>query len=146
VPVFVDTNVLVHWRDATAPDRQARAAEWLQHLWRSREGRLSIQVLNEYYVTVTRKLKPGLDADTARGDVRRFGAWRPVSIDTTIVEGAWRTQDRHGLSFWDSLIVSAAQRTRAALLLSEDLTHGQSFDGLRVVNPFAVEPHGAVAG
>lgn len=146
MPVFVDSNVLVYWRDSTEADKQRRAAEWLARLWRSRLGRLSSQVLSEYYVTVTRKLVPGLDPGTARDDVRRFAVWRPVAVDMALTEGAWRAQDRHGLAFWDGLILAAAQRTRSTLLLSEDLTHGQKLDEVRVVNPFLVDPNAAAIG
>ncbi|MBI4539827.1 MAG: hypothetical protein HY704_10010 [Gemmatimonadetes bacterium] len=75
--VFVDTNILVYSRDASEPEKQPRAMEWLELLWRSRRGRISVQVLEEYYVTVTGKLKPGMDRAVARSDVRAFEAWKP---------------------------------------------------------------------
>jgi predicted nucleic acid-binding protein len=136
VPVFVDTNVLVYARDASDPAKQSTAAAWIQHLWTGAGGRLSVQVLQEYYVTVTRKLAPGLNADEARDDVRDLAAWRPVKIDEAIVEGAWRIEDRFGLSFWDSLIVAAAQAADCETLLTEDLQHGFDIDGLRIADPF----------
>jgi predicted nucleic acid-binding protein len=67
VPIFVDTNVLVDARDSADLEKQATASAWMQHLWTSAEGRLSVQVLQEYYVTVTRKLDPGLNADRSPG-------------------------------------------------------------------------------
>ena len=136
MPVFVDTNVLVYARDASDPAKQSTAAAWIQHLWTGAGGRLSVQVLQEYYVTVTRKLAPGLNADEARDDVRDLAAWRPVKIDEAIVEGAWRIEDRFGLSFWDSLIVAAAQAADCETLLTEDLQHGFDIDGLRIADPF----------
>ena len=140
VPVFVDTNVLVTSRDATERRKQPKASAWLGHLWRAREGRLSIQVLQEYYVTVTRKLTPGLQADVARRDVSLLQAWRPVVIDEAIVEDAFVGEDRWGLSFWDALIVSAARAAGCPHLLSEDLQAGQDFDGVVAVDPFVTEP------
>jgi predicted nucleic acid-binding protein len=139
VPVFVDTNVLVYARDASDPERQATAAAWIEHLWTTAAGRLSIQVLQEYYVTTTRKLDPGLPSDEARQDVRDLAAWRPVRIDEAIVEAAWRLEDRYELSFWDSLIVAAAQAAACEALLTEDLQHGLDIDGLRIADPFQTE-------
>jgi predicted nucleic acid-binding protein len=136
VPVFVDTNVLVNARNASELEKQAAAAAWLEHLWASATGRLSVQVLQEYYVTVTRKLDPGLPVDEAREDVSDLAAWRPVRIDEAIVDAAWRVEDRFGLSFWDSLIVAAAQAAGCELLLTEDLQHDLLIDGLRVADPF----------
>lgn len=91
---FVDTNLLVYARDATLPDKQARAAQWLERLWELRAGRLSVQVLQEYYVTVTSKLALGLSAVEARDDVRALMTWEPLAIDGHVMEAAWRVQDR----------------------------------------------------
>jgi predicted nucleic acid-binding protein len=138
--VFVDTNVLVYARDASEPRKQPRAAAWMEHLWRARRGRISIQVLQEYYATVTGKLKPGLDRHTARARVRRLLAWRPVPMDAAVLEGAWSMQDSYSLSWWDALIVSAARVSDCRFLLSEDLPDGQSFGAVEVIDPFAHEP------
>jgi predicted nucleic acid-binding protein len=140
VPVFVDTNVLLYARDASEPDRQPRAREWLDLLWREHSGRVSLQVLTEYYQAVTRKLRPGLDRETARADVRDLSAWRPVRVDVTVMEDAWRLEDRYGLSIWDALVVASARAAGCRHLLTEDLQHGQDLDGVIVVNPFRVPP------
>lgn len=137
--VFVDTNVLVYRQDASEPVKQPRAARWIEHLWRSRSGRLSYQVLQELYVTVTHKLEPGLPALKAQQLVRDLVAWQPAAIDLPVMERAWALHRSHSLSWWDALIVSAAQAQRCSVLLTEDLQHGQFFDELRVVDPF-VEP------
>lgn len=138
MPVFVDTNVLVYARDRADQRKHERAAEWMRHLWSTGEGRLSIQVLQEYYVTTTRKLEPGLSAEAARADVRDLVAWRPVQIDTGALEAVWSIQDRFALSFWDSLIVAAATIAGCNVLLTEDLQHGMDVDGVSVVDPFLV--------
>lgn len=138
--VFVDTNVLVYARDIADQSKQLKAAGWMAALWRSARGRTSVQVLNEYYSTVTRKLKPGLDATVARRDVEHIMLWDPVDISTAVVRRAWRLQDRHSLSFWDALIVSAAQIAGCRSLLTEDLQEGQDFGGVVVVSPFLHEP------
>lgn len=111
-------------------------------LWRSRTGRLSHQVLQEYYVTVTRTLRPGLPAAVAREDVRSLLQWNPISSDAALLERAWQIEDASRLSFWDALIVAAAVTARASVLLTEDLQEGAEFDGVLVVNPFHADPPG----
>lgn len=139
-PVFVDTNVLVYARDVVRESKQAQASAWLAFLWETQRGRLSFQVLHEYYVTVTSKLKPGMSRETARHDVRDLLAWRPVPLDGALMAGAWVVQDRYGLSFWDALVVSGAQVSSCRYLLTEDLQDGQRFGTLEVVSPFRRGP------
>jgi predicted nucleic acid-binding protein len=97
-------------------------------------------VLSEYYVAVTRKLDPGLPVAAAKTDVRSLTAWRPLSIDGPLVEAAWAIQDRYPVSWWDALIVAAAQRAGCRYLLSEDLQDGQSLDRVTVLDPFSHSP------
>jgi predicted nucleic acid-binding protein len=139
-PVFVDTNVLLYEWDARAADKRERSARWLAELWHSRRGRLSYQVLAEYYVTVTRKLKPGMPAAAARRNVRTYLVWRPVVSDSRLIEAAWEAQDEFRLSWWDALIVAAAKAARCRYLLTEDLQHGQDLDGVLVISPFKADP------
>ncbi|HWR59351.1 MAG TPA: PIN domain-containing protein [Thermodesulfovibrionales bacterium] len=136
VRVFVDTNVLVYTRDASEPKKQQMAESWMKRLWSLHSGFVSFQVLQEYYVTVTEKLKPGLEKKIARSDVSALLAWQPVSIDKQIVAEAWKLQDRYHISFWDSLIVSAAQAAKCRYLLSEDLQQDQHFGEVQVISPF----------
>lgn len=138
--IFVDTNVLVYARDAGTGEKQEAAQQWMDHLWNSQDGRLSFQVLTEYYVTVTAKLRPGMPREQARQDVRDLMAWRPASLDAGLMNGAWLLQDRYGLPWWDALIVSAAQASECTVLLSEDFQEGQDIGGVRVVNPFRTSP------
>jgi predicted nucleic acid-binding protein len=138
--VFVDSNVLVYTRDASEPEKQEKALAWMEHLWIAGAGRLSFQVLQEFYVTVTEKLKPGLDVAHARSDVQSLLAWRPVPVDGRVIAAAWSIQDRFRLSWWDSLIVSAAQVGGCNYLLSEDFQEGQKFGSVRVVHPFRATP------
>jgi predicted nucleic acid-binding protein len=142
VPVFVDTNVLVYARDTADAARHARASEWIAYLWERGEGRLSMQVLQEYYVTTTRKLHPGLEPEDARADVVDLAVWSPVVADPRMIASAWSIEDRFGLSFWDALIVAAAQVARCDVLLTEDLQHDADLDGVRITDPFRVEPAG----
>lgn len=138
--VFVDTNVLVYARDASEPTKQPIARTWLDRLWRERNGRLSYQVLHEFYVTTTGKLDPGLTPEEAREEVRAFLAWRPLPHDRAALERAWNVQDRYGFSFWDAAIVAAAQFSDCRVLLTEDLQDGQDLDGVLVVDPFRHGP------
>ena len=103
---FVDTDVLVYARDVTEPIKQRLAHGWLDRLWKERSGRVSYQVLQEYYVTVTRKLSPGLVVADARDDVRAFQVWNPYATDKNVFDVAWSVQDRVGFSWWDSLVVA----------------------------------------
>lgn len=138
--VFVDSNVLVYRRDVRETEKQSRAAEWVEHLARSRLGRVSIQVLHEYYATVTRKLDPGIPVEEARADVTDYLVWRPVPLEAGLLRDAWRAEDRFGLPFWDALIVAAARDAGCRYLLTEDLQDGQDLDDVRVVDPFHTAP------
>ncbi len=138
--IFVDTNVLVYQFDASEPVKQALAANWLQRVWTEGSGRISTQVLQEFYNTVTRKLSAPLGRDDARRAVRHLSEWPTVALDGAMLEDAFRIEDRYGLSWWDSLIVAAAQAAGCRYLLTEDLHHGQDIDGLEVVNFSLVLP------
>ncbi len=138
--VFEDTNVLVYCRDATEPDKQARALAWMAALWEGRHGRLSFQVLQEFYVTVTQKLDPGLTRELARRDVRTLVAWNPIAMDVRVMGEAWRCQDRFQVSWWDALIVAATQAADCRYLLSEDFQDHLELGKIMVVNPFLTRP------
>jgi predicted nucleic acid-binding protein len=137
--VFVDTNVFLYSVDSSEPEKQPIARSWLRALWRARAGRLSVQILQEFYVNATR-LDPGLDPVEARAAVEALASWNPLTIDPSLLGAAWDIEDRFGFSFWDSLIVAAAQRTGCTHLLTEDLQDGQVVDGLMIVDPFLHAP------
>ncbi|HVS16352.1 MAG TPA: PIN domain-containing protein [Thermoanaerobaculia bacterium] len=143
--VFVDTNVLVYRHDATEPQKQQRAQEWIDRLWREERGRLSTQVLQELYVTLTRKLVPGLEPEAARDVARPYFAWRPLAMTPDVLEDAWQVENAHGLSWWDSLIVAAAAGAGCEWLLTEDLADDSVLAGVRVVSPFRVKPEELVS-
>jgi predicted nucleic acid-binding protein len=132
----------VYARDLSDPAKQKSAAEWMAELWRSRTGRISHQVLQEYYVTVTRKLRPGLPVAAAREDIRALTQWKPVVTDAGLIERAWTIEERFRLAFWDALIVAAASASGASTLLTEDLQEGADLGGVLVVNPFRRGPRG----
>jgi predicted nucleic acid-binding protein len=137
-PVFVDTNVLVYARDPRDAAKQARAAEWIAHLWRERLGRASLQVLSEYYVCLTRKLTPRVASEEAWEDTRTLFAWRPQPVDEALLARAREIEQRFRLGWWDSMVVGAAQLQDCALLLTEDLQDGAAFGGVTVRSPFTL--------
>lgn len=135
--VFVDTNVFVYRHDNSVPAKQSRAEQWIAYLAASRTGRLSYQVLQELYATLTRP-RLNFDPSEARGIVQLLSAWQPLQIDLGILERAWQVQERRAVSWWDALIIAAAQANECPVLLTEDLQPSQVFDGVTVVDPFAL--------
>ena len=138
--VFVDTNVLVYCRDASEPRNRRRHWRGWRDCGNNRTGCLSFQVLQEFYVTATPKLSPGLSAEEARMDVQDLLAWKPILTDGQMMEEAWRLQDRFRFSWWDALIVAAAQMSDCRYLLSEDFQEGMEMGDLKVMNPFLNKP------
>lgn len=133
---FLDTNVLVYLFDADSPDKQARAREVLQASLERGVAVVSTQVLQEFFVTVTRKLARPLPAAEAESALRRLMELPVVQVDPDLILAAAVSARRDRISFWDALILAAASAAGCGELLSEDLQHGRSFGGMRVVNPF----------
>jgi predicted nucleic acid-binding protein len=136
--VFVDTNVLVYARDTRDASKHVKAAEWIRMLWNEQRGRTSVQVLSEYYDVITRKFARQVSREDAWDDVQRFLAWNPQSIDEDVLVNARGIEQRHRISWWDSLIVAAARAQGCVLLLTEDLQDGANYSGLSVRNPFTL--------
>jgi len=134
--VFVDTNVLIYAHDLDAGSKHTTAARAVEEVWSSRRGALSVQVLQEFYVNVTRKIRKPLTKKLAREVVEAYSAWHVEVIGPNDVLQASILEERHRLSFWDALILVAAKKAGAETLLSEDLSHGQRIDGVTVENPF----------
>jgi predicted nucleic acid-binding protein len=134
--VFVDTNVLVYSYDSDAGEKHAAARSLLLELWRSRTGSVSTQVLQEFYVTVTRKVRKPLTKRAARQIIDTYRAWPVHRPDVGDVLAAAELEERHHLSFWDALVVVSAQRIGARTLLSEDLQDSRRFGELVIENPF----------
>lgn len=133
---FVDTNVLIYAYDNQAGTKQRRAQQRLSALWDSGAGVLSVQVLQEFFNNATRKLRDPLALAKAREVVRLYREWVVVPATPEQVLAATELMESYRLSFWDSMIVAAAEAADAVVLLSEDLSHGQTIAGLRVENPF----------
>ncbi len=134
---FVDSNILVYARDLDQGLKQQTALRCVTVLWRERTGRTSVQVLSEYYVTLTRKLKPGVKAEDAWDDVQALMSWEPQPIDVEVLQRARDIERRYRTSWWDATIVAAAQAQSCTVLLSEDFQDGMTFGQLAVRNPFA---------
>ena len=133
--IFVDTNIFVYSRDLSEPVKQAAALVRLTELWQEGTGRISTQVCNEYYTIVTQKLKPGLSKDEAWQDIETLFAWQPLAVDKKVLIKAKDCQSMYQLSWWDSLIVSAAYYSNCDTILSEDLNSGQKYFDITVENP-----------
>ncbi len=133
---FVDTNVLIYAHDVDAAAKHQIAKAVLRDLWDGRTGVLSMQVLQEFYVNVTRKISSPLSKDLARLVVSSYTVW---CTETTPAElsAAFRIEDESRIGFWDALIVSSAAKSGATRILSEDLSAGQRMDGILIENPFA---------
>ncbi|MCB1057252.1 MAG: PIN domain-containing protein [Acidobacteria bacterium] len=134
---FVDTNVLVYAYDVTELERRSKAQRLLTELMASNRLRLSTQVLQELYVTLTQKIRSPLSADQALPILEHFAAWPVQTTDFALIRDAVHLSKDAVLSFWDSLIVLAAVRSSAEVLYTEDLNHGQRILGVEVRNPFA---------
>jgi predicted nucleic acid-binding protein len=133
---FVDTNVLVYLFDADSPEKQARAREVLRDRVEGEGVVVSTQVLQEFFVTVTRKLARPLPADDAEAALRRLNALPVITVEPDQVLAAALGSRRDRISFWDALILTSASSAGCGDVLSEDLQHGRSFGRVRVVNPF----------
>jgi predicted nucleic acid-binding protein len=133
---FVDTNVLVYAHDDSAGTKRVQARALVEQLWDSREGCLSVQVLQEFFVTVTRKIAKPLDTETAKEIVADLSRWRVHVPAADDVLGAIGIHQRTGISFWDAMIVRSAAEMGSFVLYSEDLNAAQEYSGVRVENPF----------
>lgn len=133
---FVDTNILVYAHDRGSGVRHDQAKDLVECLWRERSGLLSTQVVQEFYVNVRRRAKNPLSANEARRLVEDYLSWEVVVNDGDAILGALDIERRFTLSFWDALIVQAANVANAETLYSEDLNHGQTYGMVEVVNPF----------
>ena len=133
---FVDTNVLIYAHDSDAGRKHEIAKNVLRELWSEREGVLSMQVLQEFYVNVTRKIATPLPKAMARTIVDSYRSWC-MQTTTEEMANAFRIEDEAHLGFWDALVVASASKSGAVRLVSEDLKAGQTILGVRVENPFA---------
>lgn len=136
VKTFVDTNILVYAYDRGAGAKHVQAQRAIEDLWEQGDGVLSTQVLQEFYVNVRRKSRRPISINSARSLVADYMAWDPIVNDGTSILEAMDVERRDKISFWDALIVVAAQKGEVDVILSEDFSHGRKFGSVTVVNPF----------
>jgi predicted nucleic acid-binding protein len=134
--VFVDTNILVYAYDISAGIRHETAKKLLAGLWNSGLGVISTQVLQEFYVTVTRKLPKAIDPQIAKEIATDLLEWEVVTIEGPMILYAIELNQKHSFSFWDSLIIAAAEKAGCSCMLSEDLSSGRTIGKIKIKNPF----------
>jgi len=134
--VFVDSNILVYAHDIDSGSKHTEAKLCVARLWNDGTGCLSTQVLEEFYVNITRKVKHPMAASQAREVIRSLGLWVRSHLSVGTVLRASEISESARISFWDGMILAAAEQDGAAELLSEDLGHGQVIAGIRIRNPF----------
>lgn len=134
--VFLDTNILVYAYDISSGSKYDIARNIVADLWNLRTCALSIQVLQEFFTTVTKKIPKPLDIKTTRDIVRDFLLWEVVDNDGELMLAAMDIQMKYQYAFWDSLIIAAAIKSGASTLLTEDLNNGQIIEGIMIKNPF----------
>ena len=133
---FCDTNVIIYAYDVTAGVKREQARQVLDRLWTSGDGATSVQVLQELFVSLTRKIAHSLPVEDARAIVADMATWRTIEPGREDVLAAIDATVRWQVSFWDAMVLTAARKAQATVLWSEDLNPGQAFDGLVVRNPF----------
>jgi predicted nucleic acid-binding protein len=134
---FVDANVLVYALDSSAGPKQQGAQALLERLWESNTGCLSVQVLQEFFVTVTKKVAEPLPIDDATARVRELAAWRVFAPTADDVLAAIGLHSQTKIGLWDAMIVLAAAESGCDVLWTEDLSDGQLLRGVRIRNPFS---------
>jgi predicted nucleic acid-binding protein len=133
---FLDTNILIYAHDNAYPDKMAKAQEIIFMGVRSGLVSISAQVLSEFFVTITQKVKKPMSVDRALRELELLASLETAEIDASMVLRAVGVKQRWQLSYWDSLIIAAAERTRCAIVYSEDFTDGRRFGAVTVKNPF----------
>ena len=133
---FVDTNVLLYAHDHSAGQKHIRARELVRELWQSGEGCLSVQVLQEFYVNVTRKVANPLASEVAAQIIADLSVWQVHRPGVEDVLDAIRLQDRYQVSFWEAMIIASAFQLGCQTIWSEDLNPGKDYDQVKVLSPF----------
>ncbi len=132
---FVDSNILIYAHDLDAGVKRERAMAKLRELWDAGTGRLSIQVLQEFYVNATKKPATPMARSSAREVIKTYGVWVRHATTAETLTRAAEISELAQISFWDALIVASAEEARADELLSEDLGDGRAIAGIKIVNP-----------
>lgn len=134
--IFIDTNILVYAHDKSAGYKNKISQELITYFWNNKKGFISTQVLQEFYVTITKKVKNPLKKDIASLLISDLGRWYVYRPDANDIIEAINIQKKYDLSFWDSLIICSAIKSNCDAIMSEDLNNGQKYEEILVVNPF----------
>ena len=137
--IFIDTNIIVYAHDKSSGKKYEIAKDIMNYLWESRKGVISVQVMQEFYVCVTKKILKPLPLKEARKILEYLMNWDVVINDKYITLKAIDLQEKYKISFWDSLIIQAAIEGNAGILFSEDLSDRQIIEDVKIVNPFIQE-------
>ena len=135
---FFDTNILIHAADRSEPGKQSQARRLLKNAVENETGVVSVQVLGEFFNVVTRRIPDPLSVEEAEEVINRVAVLPVVELDWALVQRAIDTHKQYGTTYWDSLIVAAAERAGCTRIFSEDLNSGQSYHGIVVVDPFCL--------
>ncbi|MBI4745562.1 MAG: PIN domain-containing protein [Deltaproteobacteria bacterium] len=139
--VFIDTNILVYAYDISAGEKHIKAVEIMKDLWNTSRGVISTQVLQEFFVNVTRKIPKPLDVAVAKEIVKDILKWKTVIVDGELILQSFDIHKESGYSYWDSAIIAAATTGGAKTLLSEDLSDKHVIKGVEIRNPFKEKTH-----
>ena len=134
--IFVDTNILIYAHDMDAGAKHDVAISLIEKIWEEKTGIISTQVIQEFYVNVTRKIPNPITPVLARGLILNYFSWHLEAIEPHTILLASEIEERYVLSFWDSLIIAAASQSNAGKILTEDMNHGQIIEGVLIENPF----------
>lgn len=132
---FVDTNILLYAHDTTAGAKHLRAKALLQHLWQSQQGLLSTQVLQEFCANIRKKCDAPISLHEVQAIVQDYLTWEVVTNAPQAISRALDFEARYRISFWDALILRSAEEGGASIVYSEDLTSGQRYGSVQVINP-----------
>jgi predicted nucleic acid-binding protein len=135
---FVDTNVLLYCLDSRDVAKQRAARRWCDVLWQRGSGRLSWQVLNEFYANATKRMQ--VPATVARETTEAYCEWQPSDLTRSLLRRAWHWVDRADASYWDALILASAENAGCRWLLSEDFQADRQYEAVRAINPFYRRP------
>lgn len=136
--IFIDTNILVYAHDVDAGEKHRITQAVLTELWEKHTGVLSVQVLQEFYVTMTRKVLRPLPSSKVRNIIRDYLAWHIEINDLVSILTASQIEENYKISFWDALIIAAASKARVGKILTEDLKSGQMIEGILIENPLEI--------
>jgi predicted nucleic acid-binding protein len=132
----VDTNILVYAHDLDAGKKHEIARQLVSEIWEAQSGVISTQVLQEFYVTLTRKIPSPLRRTQVRRLLNNYLAWEVAVNNGPTILQAIEIEENYNISFWDAMILSAAYTKNAAVLITEDLNEGQKIEGITIINPF----------